>query len=450
MFDVTLETQSRRINNLNSAEQNNKRYLRRHRVMEYMPGQVTYNLGDYPAKFSIAPTEYDYNLIKDLAANGVELIQIHEEWNDSIRHHGADKYSSFDPQGLKAFVELCHSFGIKVIPYISTGYFQVTDPDFREDFVRGRRIMESSHFKYIKCWAGSPTWRQYLLPRMFSALDEYGFDGIYNDWGYDGSGMAIERALKNGGDVADIQLPYDPEIEDLLVQIYTEIKRRGGVYKLHADLNNAPNCKDKVYDYLWIGEGVKDNKFGVGKHYAPYVVPCRDGNHSTNDDIDYYFAKVIPFMQFPLLKYGRPLTGRGIDEDIEYTMGAEYDFRLRIKKYMAEHPQGPYVYSLWSTIPDNPEEYPKWCHYLSLYKPMVTPNSVIYIELRDSKDIISKLPEQVYATMFVNENKYLAVSNLTQADYVIKLKNHWKDRVNGIVSNNFLVKSGTILFLVEE
>lgn len=50
---------------------------------------------------------------------------MHEEWNDGIRKLGADKFSSHDPEGMKAFIRLCHDFGIKVIPYVSTGFFDV-------------------------------------------------------------------------------------------------------------------------------------------------------------------------------------------------------------------------------------------------------------------------------------------------------------------------------------
>ena len=97
MKELTLDQHRIRIENINSAELGNKAYQGRHRIRDYMPGQAVYNLGDYPAKFSIEPTEYDYNMLKDMAANGVEMIQIHEEWNDSIRRFGADKFSSHDP-----------------------------------------------------------------------------------------------------------------------------------------------------------------------------------------------------------------------------------------------------------------------------------------------------------------------------------------------------------------
>ena len=120
MKKLSTEEYRKRIENINSAERDNRKYFRRHRIRDYMPGQATYNLGDYPARFSISPTEYDYAMLKDLAENGVELIQIHEEWNDSIRHLGGDKFTSHDPDGLHKFVDLCHNFGIKIIPYVST------------------------------------------------------------------------------------------------------------------------------------------------------------------------------------------------------------------------------------------------------------------------------------------------------------------------------------------
>ena len=76
IYDI--EQTKKRIDNIKRAEEGNKAYLRRHRIGEYLPGQAIYNLGDYPKRFSIEPTEYDYNLIKDMAQNGVGVIQVHE------------------------------------------------------------------------------------------------------------------------------------------------------------------------------------------------------------------------------------------------------------------------------------------------------------------------------------------------------------------------------------
>lgn len=452
MKPLSLEQTRRRIENVASAEKDNRSYFRRHRIRDYLPGQVTYNLGDYPARFSVEPTEYDYNMIKELSEKGVRLLQVHEEWNDAIRCLGADKFSSFDPNGMKNFVELCHKFDIKIIPYISTGYFEETDPDFREEFTRGEFALRADYFNYRKCSAESPAWRQYLLDHVFAALDEYGFDGVYNDWGYDGLEYARQRLKAEGKDpsaASVIDMPYDPILEDLLSSIYSEVHRRGGVVKIHADRNNTTPTKDKVYDYLWIGENVGSSEFGTGKGYEPYVVPCRHVTDHEKTDDDYY-VKLIPFMQFPLLKRGRPITGAGIDAPVPFRKFGDYGHWSRVKEYYAEHPEGPHCYSLWSSVPDNPRDYENFCKYLALYQPMVAEDSVAYIELRDSAEILSPLPENVFASMFVNEEKYMVVSNLTEKDYTLELRNLWKNRETGACAKRFTLKPTTILFLVKE
>ncbi len=56
---LTLEQHAKRVENINNATRYNKKFVKRHRICDYIPGQATYNLGDYPAKFSIMPTEYE-------------------------------------------------------------------------------------------------------------------------------------------------------------------------------------------------------------------------------------------------------------------------------------------------------------------------------------------------------------------------------------------------------
>lgn len=450
MKKLTFVQHRSRIENINAAEHGNRKYLYRHRIRDYLPGQAVYNLGDYPAKFSIEPTEYDYHMLKDMAEHGVELIQLHEEWNDSIRRFGADKFSSHDPDGLHHFIDLCHSFGIKIIPYISSGYLHEYDPDFREQFTqRVSYCINGMYFKYRNCSASCAEWREFILPHTFQVLDRYAFDGIYNDWGMD-STYKINGYLEKGEFAA-----YDPDAEDLLSTIYTEVKRRGGVYKLHCDRNNGAPCLDRVYDYLWIGECVKDTTVGVGKEFLPYVVPCQDKARDNLTPLDEYFASVIPFMQFPLLTTrGRPVTSKRIEQDVPYYGNddspfgwIEYDFSKRVGEYMKEHPDGPYSYSLWSAVPDNPDEYGIWCRYLDLYRPMVEENSVAYIELRDCADVLSPLPQDVYASMFVNEERYLVVSNMGDTPYELRLKDTWIDRENGTADKSFIIAPKRILFL---
>ena len=130
----SLESQRARIENIRFAEQNAAGCSRKERIRNYMPGQVTYSLGDYPQPISAMPTEYDHQLLRTLAERGVEMIQVHEEWNDAMLLYGADKYTPQDPEGMKRFVELCHENGIRIIPYISSGYLQPKAADFQEAF----------------------------------------------------------------------------------------------------------------------------------------------------------------------------------------------------------------------------------------------------------------------------------------------------------------------------
>ena len=106
MKNLSLSQHRRRIDNLRQAREDIKEFTRELRIQNYLPGQINYYLGDYPAQMSIKPTEYDYNLLKSYAENGVDMIQVHEEWNDSIRRFGSDKWHSSDHDGMIEFVNL--------------------------------------------------------------------------------------------------------------------------------------------------------------------------------------------------------------------------------------------------------------------------------------------------------------------------------------------------------
>ena len=432
--------QKQRIENIHRAQEKNKKYLRRIRVSDYLAGQAIYNLGDYPAKVIAKPTDYDKQLIEKMAKAGVSLIQLHEDWNDACRLYGADKFSAVDEEGMKEFVKLCHKNGIKVIAYVSSGYFQETDPDFKEEFTSIKRAFKNNYFCYRKGNHGNAAWRAYVIPKTIEAMDRYGFDGIFNDWGYDGYVPGSHCYMAPGF--------YDADVEDMLVQIYSEIKKRGGVYKIHCDRNNPAPCKDKVYDYIWVGEAITELQPGIGKEYPGYVVPCQDRHFYDGNSLEDYFAYTVPFMQFPLLKTGRPIQGKNTELDgVTYSGGDEQEFYKAVGDYMDSHPNGPYVYSLWSSIPDDETEFDTWCRYFALYKPMVSENSLAYIELRDCDLILSPIPDEVYASMFVNEETYLVVSNLSNEPYTLKLDGIWQDRVTNETASCFEMEHRKLLFL---
>ena len=404
---------------------------------------ILYNLGEYPAKFSIKPTEYDYDLIKSLSEKGVGLIQIHEEWNDAIRILGADKYTSHDPEGMKEFIDLCHSFCIKVIPYFSSGFFDIRDPDFKEAYSpNGIYELNSSYYRYRMCDPSSSEWTEFLMRKLDNILGTYDFDGIFNDMGY-----PVDYNKHSCG-----YLDYDPYLEDLLAMIYSLVKEYGGIVKIHEGKCTAPKTTEKIYDYLWVGEGVRSSgdliKTAV---FDPYVISCPDFRFLDTKQEKALFAGAIPFMQFILRVDGRPVTGERVNvPGIEYLYNPENDEKLhfdKVKEWHDKHPCGPHVYSEWSSIPDNVENREKWFEYLELYKPMTTEASVCYMDIGKNSITAFDLPDNIYMSLFINENCYLCISNTGDEEKTMVLKEAWLDRQTDSIVRELKLNRDEIRFL---
>lgn len=56
-------------------------------------------------------------------------------------------------------------------------------------------------------------------------------------------------------------------------------------------------------------------------------------------------------------------------------------------------------------------------------------------------------PDNVFVTEFVNEERYMVVSNMTDQPYTLRLKDRWYDRVGEGTSDTFSIPSKRILFL---
>lgn len=430
MEELTLQQHRNRIDNINEAERSIISCMRRHRIHDYIQGHIYYNLGDYPYPYKIEPTEYDYRILHECAERGAGLIHLHEDWNDALRILGADKYNSHDPEGMKHFLNLCHGMGLKVMAYASLGYMFKGDPDFRESFkYPGSTTLDAIHFHYYRNDPNSPTWVDYIMPKMEEILYKYDFDGLYNDW-----------------DILDLN-----DTEDILTEMYSIIKAHKKIFKLHVGRAKGLPYDTKVYDYLWNGERVKSiADTAKTRNHTPYCVPCPDYRYMPNDDLDFVFAQYIPFMQFPMLTYGRPVTGMKVEmPGVEYTQDEMYQFFKRVGKYYNAHPNGPYVYSEWSAIPDNPNMSDRWFYYLDLYKPMTTEGTVCHLNIGENTLLRSEIPEGVFVSLFSNEKQYIVISNLSDKPYEVVLNDKWHDRVMRSDSNSFTVAPRRILFLVK-
>ena len=138
--------------------------------------------------------------------------------------------------------------------------------------------------------------------------------------------------------------------------------------------------------------------------------------------------------------------------EVEYIYNPQNDEKKHfdnVKRWYEAHPDGPHVYSEWSSIPDDPVTREKWFYYLDLYRPMVTKGSRVYMDIAESTMFYGVLPEGVHATLYVNGEIYLCVSNLSRERKDIVLTEAWRDRENGEAVQAFSLGYGEIRFLVK-
>ena len=421
----TSEEHRQRLQNIAICERSIRACMRKHLITTYLPGQCVYNLGEYPCREPWDPDEWDEQQLQSLRDHGIELIQLHEEWNDPLRLFGGHKFAPLNPDGFRRFVDMVHAHAMKLIVYASSGFFERSDPDFREEWARRQDLVEI-YFRYARCSPASPGWRAYFLKHLVRILDEYGVDGIYNDLGY------IKLAGNPQPPTPDEVLAFeespahDGALEDLLSLIYAEVHRRGGIVKIHASAANRPQTEAGVYDYLWVGESVKngDGLREAVKNHPPYVVPCLDMSRARIANEDELYLHAVPYMQFPLLLGGRPFTGeRALIPGIEYPP-EERCFWTRhcraIWRHYQAHPDGPHTYGWWDSVPGRPAARPTHKRWLDQYRPMVEEGTRAYLEVTDSDLFAASPPDGVVASVFANRDLHLVLANYGQTPVTVQ------------------------------
>jgi hypothetical protein len=277
------------------------------------------------------------------------------------------------------------------------------------------------YFRYARCSPASPGWRAYLLPHLVRILDEYGVDGFYNDCGY--RKLAGNPNPPTSDEVLAFEeaADHDGALADLLALIYAEVKRRGGVVKVHASATRRPQTDLKVYDYLWVGEGAREgDRFREAvKDHPPYVVPCLDMSRAKVAGEDELYLHAIPYMQFPLLLAGRPFTGeRALIPGINYPPEERCFWTRHCRAIWRHHqanPDGPHSYGWWDSVPGRPEARPTHARWLKHYLPMVEEGTWAWLEIRDSDLFSTPLPENVVASAFANRRLHLVLANYGSA-----------------------------------
>jgi len=414
----TAEDHRRRLQNIAACQRSIRSCLRKHLIANYLPAQCCYNLGEYPCRKPWDPGEYDERELDRLREQGIQLIQVFDEWNDSLRLFGGDKYTALNPAGFRRFIDMVHRRGMKILTYASACFLQRTDPDFRQEWSSEGDNLSVGYWNMARCSPASPGWRAFLLPRIARILDTYELDGIYIDGGYVQNFRRRLQAPAKDEVAAFEETPeHDGAFADLLALIHAEVQRRGGILKLHVDAADQPRTAGlKVYDYLWVGEGVNhaDSLREAVKNHPPYVVPCIDMTFAKIESADEPYLHAIPYLQFPVLQAGRPFTGeRGMIPGVQYASGDDFWMRRcrEAWNHYQAHPEGPYTYGGWDAVPERPETRPTHARWLKQYLPLVEDGTWAWLEIGESDLFARPLPGDTVASAFANRELYLVLAN---------------------------------------
>ncbi len=419
--DYTAEDHRKRLENIARCTRAIRSSMREHFVTDYRPGQCCYNLGEYPSTKPWVVDEYDAQELDRLRDEGIQVIQVFDDWNDSLRLFGGDKYSAVNPSGYHKFIELAHARGMKVLTYTSTCFIQRSDPDFKQEWSREGDFLQVGYWDMARCSPASPGWRAFVMQKFARIMEEYGTDGIYVDGGY----LSNQHAYKGTMPVApdeivafDETAEHDGAFTDMLALIYADVKRRGGILKLHVNAAEKPQSRGlDTYDYLWVGEGVKeaDTLRETVKNYEPYLVPCLDMGFTSLESENEPYLHSIPYLQFPVSMGGRIFTGeRGFVPGITY----KDDFwmtrcRDAWKQYQ-EDPTKLHTYSAWDEVPGSPKTRETHARWLKQYLPLVEEGTKAWLEIGDSDLFAAPLPAGVVASAFANRELHLVLANYSR------------------------------------
>jgi hypothetical protein len=361
----------KRLESIAFGEQRISGCARKHLVTSYIPGHAVFALSSANGE----PNEEDDQALTNLRKIGIGIVQPWSEWATCW---GKNYLVAKNPEGFKRMVKLAQNHGLKVIPYTSSQFFERTDENFKKEWAWPKSFdLVEFDYHLAHCSPASPDWRAYTLHRHLHVMDEYGVDGLYNDLGYlrPGEQEDFYRPINKRKFAEDEVLAFregpkqDGAMGDFLALLYAEVKRRGGIYKLHKEGVDTVHTDLKIYDYLWVGEASGDLDFvrESTKNYTPYVSPQRLINTGLVGENESFLSS-IPYMQFPIIGHGQP--GEQGEKYIE-------------------------TFTYW----------------FNLYRPMIEEGSWVWMDIDASDLFQSALPKNTVASLFVNREVYLVLAN---------------------------------------
>ena len=453
----------KRLENLKSANLTINSYKNKIVLTDYIPAHVWYNWGEYPAEKCPMPTEEDAKNFALYKEKGMELIKIHEEWNDALEIFGEDKFTPNNEEGFKKLIDLAHQNGLKFIPYISTGYYDRRSKNYNPkwaSFFKGKILsLDGGYFNYGLCSPRSPEWRAFLLNNIEKLFDKYKIDGLYDDVGYDPLCFLDPPSKKQEHvDAFEESFSADGSFEDLIQQVYSIVKRYQGIFTLHSwkyansIISYPPRIK--CWDYLYLGEGISDMNTmrRTVRYLPPYVFYIPDWRVIPKEDPKKIYALSIPYLQFPVLYHGRSIKGKMYKGDkLSYKCGSlEVGHPEIIAKHYKKHPDDYPVYSSWDSVPGNPKVIEDYFHFLPIYKNMTKPGTHVFIDIQGQSLTDGRLWPDLVISAFVNDEFYLAVANFSKDKDTLVFKDKWIDLETGKKSKEWQINSFELKLLKKQ
>ena len=211
---------------------------------------------------------------------------------------------------------------------------------------------------------------------------------------------------------------------DLLCEMYTKVRLRGGVTVAHIGGDRPPPFEDRCWDYLLLGEGIPDVLASVEKTktYPPYVLRFNDWSRLiTNWDqrdltpdlarvpeIEHLsMAAAIPYLQFPWLEDGCYGEKESMFDIPGTSWKQTYDHWTEWMKAQDKAGLAPLGNASWAAGRE------RYGDYVQMFRRMTAPNTVVYLEIAD-------LPNAPFPTtagrrrvsLFVNDSLWVAIGNL--------------------------------------
>lgn len=352
-------------------------------------------------------------------------------------------HTPVNEKGLRRFIDECHRRGLKVIPYVSTGYLDPADPAYREEWNSCTPPLRETYFNLERMCPGSPSWRHYFFNFVDRLLSDYGFDGLYWDGGFsigcsnpkgDNHVHFAEYApYKVDGIDHEQEAKYmkswcRQETWDLcnefMCEIYAKVKAKNGIVVAHIGSDNESPFLDKTWDYQLLGECCGNIKESAKKTrwYEPFILRFNDWSRLVTDfknkdftprldevpEIEHYsMAATIPYMQFEWLEDGN----LGEEEDIINLPSVKWkkEFDPWTEWYKAQKKAGfPGV--LYASFIAGRDRY---FEYLRVYREMTKGNTLSYLEIKSLEN--SPFPhstENMKVSVFINDYLWVAIGNL--------------------------------------